>query len=117
MADYISSYTGEQIDGAVKKVVDGDIAKSHTTTLTTSGWTLGSDERYYQTVSVADVTANTKVVMVDVDLSTTDVDAKITYLEGWTIPSANEVKQGAGTLTFYAWEIPTVNIPVIVGVM
>jgi flavin-dependent dehydrogenase len=117
MADYISSYTGEEIDGAVKKVVDGDFAKSHSVTLTTSGWTIGSDERYYQTVAVDGVTADTAVVMVDVDLSTDDVDAKGAYLEAWAIPSANEVVQGDGTLTFYAWEIPTVNIPVNVGVM
>ena len=91
--------------------------KSATVTLTASGWSEGSDERYYQTVSVAGVTADTPVITVDVDLSTTDADAKIAYLEAWSLPSANEVTQGNGTLTFYAWEIPTVNIPVNVGVM
>ena len=86
-------------------------------TLTTSGWTLGTDERYYQTVSVSGVTASTPVIVVDVDLSTTDADAKVTFLEAWAGPSANEVTQGDGTLTFYSYDLPTVNIPVNVGVM
>ena len=92
------------------------IFTSSKVTLTTGGWVLGSDERYYQTVNVTGVTT-TSTVFVDVDLSTTDVDAKLAYLEAWAIPSANEVAQGTGTLTFYAWEKPTVNIPVNVGVV
>lgn len=92
--------------------------KSATVTLTASGWVVGTaDERYYQTVNVPAVTTDAKVVMVDVDLSTDDADAKIAYLEAWALPSANEVDQGNGTLTFYAWDKPTVNIPVNVGVM
>lgn len=92
-------------------------AKSSTVTLSANGWTKGDDERYYQTVNVADVTADAEIITVDVDLSTDDVDAKVAYLEAWAYPSANEVDQGDGTLTFYAWEQPTVNIPVNVGVM
>jgi len=92
-------------------------ANSTTVTLTAAGWTLGADGRYAQTVSVTDVFADTEMVLVDVDLTTDDEDARITYLEAWALPSANEVDQGNGTLTFYAWEIPTVNIPVNVGVM
>ena len=85
--------------------------------LKASNWAVGTDNRYYQTVNVSIVAANTKVVVVDVDLSTDDMDAKIAYLEAWSLPSANEVDQGNGTLTFYAWDKPTVNIPVNVGVM
>ena len=116
----------KNINGVIHYKLDGEtewkpyanaIVVSTKVTLTTGGWTLGSDERYYQTVNVTGVTADTPVITVDVDLSTTDADAKIAYLEAWAIPSANEVTQGAGTLTFYAWEIPTVNIPVNVGVM
>lgn len=91
--------------------------KQYSTILYTYGWTLGSDSRYYQTVNVADVTSDSKVIIVDVDLSTTDIDAKVTYLEAWQTVSTNEVKQDNGTLTFYAWEQPTTNIPVNVGVM
>ena len=85
-------------------------------TLTTSGWTQGSDDRYYQTKSVSGVTFSTPVVWVDCDLSTSDMDAKVEILTAWAGPSANEVKQGSGTLTFYSYEVPTINIPVNVGV-
>ena len=87
-----------------------------TITLTTSGWTQGSDDRYYQTKSVSGVTSSTPVVWVDCDLSTSDADAKVEILTAWAGPSANEVKQGSGTLTFYSYEVPTINIPVNVGV-
>lgn len=85
-------------------------------TLTTSGWTQGSDDRYYQTKSVSGITSSTPVVWVDCDLSTSDVNAKVEILTAWAGPSANEVKQGSGTLTFYSYEVPTINIPVNVGV-
>lgn len=85
-------------------------------TLTTSGWIQGSDDRYYQTKSVSGVTSSTPVVWVDCDLSTSDTDAKVEILTAWAGPSANEVKQGSGTLTFYSYEVPTINIPVNVGV-
>lgn len=84
--------------------------------LTTSGWIQGSDDRYYQTKSVTRITSSTPVVWVDCDLSTSDTNAKIEILTAWAGPSANEVKQGSGTLTFYSYEKPTVNIPVNVGV-
>lgn len=89
---------------------------AQTITLTTSGWTQGSDDRYYQTKSVSGVTSSTPVIWVDCDLSTSDTDAKIEILTAWAGPSANEVKQGSGTLTFYSYEVPTINIPVNVGV-
>lgn len=108
--------------GADKKVPAEQLpeissAKSSTVTLYTYGWVEGADDRYYQTVNVPDVTADAKIITVDVDLSTDDGDARVAYLEAWAHPSANEVDQGNGTLTFYAWELPTVNIPVNVGVM
>ena len=93
-----------------------DELSAQTITLTTSGWTQGSDDRYYQTKSVSGVTSSTPVVWVDCNLSTSDVDAKIEILTAWAGPSANEVKQGSGTLTFYSYEVPTINIPVNVGV-
>lgn len=84
--------------------------------LTTSDWTLDSDGRYKQDVSVTGVTTNTKIITVDVDLTTSDMDAKVAYLTAWAGPSANEVTQGSGTLTFYSYELPTVAIPIFVGV-
>ena len=93
-----------------------DELSAQTITLTTSGWTQGSDNRYYQTKSVSGITSSTPIVWVDCDLSTSDADAKIEILTAWAGPSANEVKQGSGTLTFYSYEVPTINIPVNVGV-
>lgn len=88
-----------------------------TATLTTSGWTLGSDDRYYQTVSVAGVTTDaTQVIVVDAALSGTDLDADAAVLEAWQNPSAHNVTQGDGTLIFYSYDIPAVNIPINVGV-
>lgn len=101
----------------IRNAISNATAKYTAVTLAASAWTMGADERYYQTVSVPNVTAATKVVMVDVDLTTSDVDAKVAYLEAWALPSANEVKQGNGNLTFYAWEVPASNILVNVGVM
>ena len=89
--------------------------EAYTATLTTSGWAQ-SGSRYAQTVNVPGVTASTPVVLVDVALSGTDIDADAASLEAWNIVSANNVAQGAGTLTFYALSVPSVNVPVNVGV-
>ena len=109
----VTSVNGQT--GAVTVQSGGTESTSQTVTLTTSGWTL-SGNRYYQTVNVTGVTASTPVVLVDVALSGTDVDADAASLEAWGIVSANNVAQGAGTLTFYALSVPSVNIPVNVGV-
>ena len=93
----------------------GTQSATHTITLTTSGWAQ-SGNRYAQTVNVAGVTASTPVVLVDVALSGTDIDADVAALEAWGIVSANNVAQGAGKLTFYALSVPSVNVPVNVGV-
>lgn len=87
-----------------------------TATLTASGWTLGADGRYTQTVTVDGIKADTPLVIVDCNLTTSDADAKVEFLEAWSGPSANEVTQGAGTLTFYTYDLPAVSIPIFVGV-
>ena len=105
--------------GGVSAAVNGtDYAEpsvAFTVTLSASGWTQ-SGSRYAQTVNVTGVTASTPVVLVDVALSGTDIDADAAALEAWGIVSANNVAQGNGTLTFYALSVPSVNIPVNVGV-
>ena len=93
----------------------GTQSATQTITLTTGGWAQ-SGSRYSQTVNVTGVTASTPVVMVDVDLSGTDLDADAAALEAWGTVSANNVAQGDGTLTFYAMSVPSVNVPVNVGV-
>lgn len=86
-------------------------------TLTVSGWTMGADGRYAQTVSVPPVQVNSKIVIVDCNLNTDDADARAEILAAWSWPSANEADQGDGAMTFYASELPTVSIPIFVGVM
>ena len=108
----VTSVNGQTGDVEVQS---GSEAASYTATLTTSGWAQ-SGNRYAQTVNVTGVTASTPVVLVDVALSGTDIDADAAALEAWGIVSANNVAQGAGTLTFYALSVPSVNIPVNVGV-
>ena len=93
----------------------GSSSTAQTITLLTSGWAQ-SGSRYAQTVNVTGVTASTPVVLVDVALSGTDLDADAAALEAWNIVSANNVAQGNGTLTFYALSVPSVNVPVNVGV-
>ena len=109
----VTSVNGQTGDVEVQS--GGTESTSQTVTLTTGGWTQ-SGNRYYQTTSVTGVTASTPVVLVDVALSGTDVNADAAALEAWGIVSANNVAQGNGTLTFYALSVPSVNIPVNVGV-
>lgn len=92
-------------------------AQTHNAVLSVNGWSEGSDGRYYQTVSVPDVTVDTELVIVDCDLTTDDADARIEILIAWAVVSGNEADQGAGTVTFYAYTIPTVSIPIFVGVV
>jgi len=87
-----------------------------TATLAATGWTLGADGRYSQTVAVDGIKADTPLVIVDCNLTTNDADAKVEFLEAWAGPSANEVTQGAGSLTFYTYDLPAVSIPIFVGV-
>ena len=101
--------------GAVEVQSGGTESTSQTVTLTTGGWTQ-SGNRYSQTVNVTGVTASTPVVLVDVALSGADINADAASLEAWGIVSANNVAQGNGTLTFYALSVPSVNVPVNVGV-
>ena len=139
----LNGYVGSMIEGlATQEYVDGKVPNGGTTgqvlkktetgtewanesggtqsttqtiTLTTSGWAQ-SGSRYSQTVNVTGITASTPVVLVDVALSGTDINADAAALEAWGIVSANNVAQGAGTLTFYALSVPSVNVPVNVGV-
>ena len=88
---------------------------STTITLTSSGWT-GDSAPFSQQVSCSIVAADTPVVSVDVDTPGTDADAANEAINAWALVSQRNPAQGAGTLTFYCQEKPTVNIPVKVGV-
>lgn len=91
-------------------------SKANSAILLYNGWTMGSDGRYYQTVAVEGVTVDTEIVIVDCDLTTNDADARIEILSAWAFPAQNEADQGDGTLTFYSHDIPSVSIPIFVGV-
>ena len=93
----------------------GEPATSTTVTLTTSGWT-GSAAPFSQQVSCSIVAADTAVVAVDVDTPGTDADADAEAINAWALCTQQNPTQGAGTLTFYCTEKPTINIPVKVGV-
>lgn len=93
----------------------GEPATSATVTLTTSGWT-GSAAPYSQQVACSIVAADTAVVAVDVDTPGTDADADVEAINAWALCTQRNPTQGAGTLTFYCTEKPTINIPVKVGV-
>ena len=101
----------------INKLLFDSIVSVAEATLAVDGWTLGADGRYTQTVSVPAVRANSKIVIVDCNLDTDDADAREEILEAWAGPSSNEANQGEGTLTFYASDLPTVSIPIFVGVM
>ena len=92
----------------------GAPSTSTTITLTSSGWT-GDSAPFSQQVSCSIVAADTPVVSVDAQTSG-DPDANAEILNAWYLVSQKDPTQGAGTMTFYATEKPTVNIPVKVGV-
>lgn len=93
----------------------GAPATSATVTLTAAGWT-GSAAPYSQSVSCSIVAADTPVVTVDPETNSSDMDANTEIINAWALVSVKEPTQGAASLTFYATEKPTINIPVKVGV-
>lgn len=101
----------------INKALFDSIVSVAEAVLSVGGWTMGADSRYTQTVSVAAVKANSKIVIVDCNLDTDDADARTEILEAWAGPSSNEADQGEGALTFYTSDLPPVSIPIFVGVM
>lgn len=119
---YNGTHSGQQIDNAVSAVIakeatwdgKGSPAVSTTITLTAAGWT-GDSAPYTQQVACSIVKLDSAVVSVDAQTSG-DLDANAEILNAWALVSQKDPTQGAGTMTFYATEKPTVNIPVKVGV-
>ena len=101
----------------INKVLFDSIVSVAEATLAVDGWTMGTDGRYTQTVSVPPVQMNSKIVIVDCNLDTDDADARAEIFEAWAGPSSNEADQGDGALTFYTDSLPPVSIPIFVGVM
>lgn len=110
------SLSAADVGAATADQVNALKPKTATVTLTTAGWTQ-SGERYSQSVSCSIVKTDSPIVLIDAALSGTDLDADAEILNAWAGPSAQKTEQGDGTLTFYSVEVPTVNIPVSVGVI
>lgn len=110
------SLSASDVGAATAEQVNALKPKTATVTLTAAGWTQ-SGERYSQSVSCSIVKTDSPIVLIDAALSGTDLDADAEILNAWAGPSAQKTEQGDGTLTFYSVEVPTVNIPVSVGVI
>ena len=108
--------TSDNVQDAIEEVNEKVVeSTSATVTLTAAGWT-GSAAPFSQQVSCSIVAADTAVVAVDVDTPGTDADADAEAINAWALCTQQNPTQGAGTLTFYCTEKPTINIPVKVGV-
>lgn len=93
----------------------GKPANSTIVTLTASGWA-GSAAPFSQQVSCSIVAADTPAIFVDPQTTSPDINANIEIVNAWALCSQKDPDPGAGTLTFYCTEKPTINIPVKVGV-
>jgi hypothetical protein len=106
-------------NGSVLKIGLGKVPENSNSTvvaLLASNWVEDNGE-YSQTVAVPFMTATAKVVNVDVQKTGTDKAADNEVETGWALISgATDPVQLDGAVKFYAYEIPTVNVPVKVGV-
>jgi len=80
-----------------------------------SNWTEQSDGSFANSVTVVGVTNDSEVV-VDCNLTGTDIDADIEVMTAWAC--VNRATQSANTLTFYCYgDTPTISFPINVVVM
>ena len=78
-------------------------------------WVEQSDGTFAQTITVDGVTTESEVV-VDCNLTGTDIDADIEVMTAWGC--VNRAKQATNSLTFYCYgDTPTVAIPLNLVVM
>ena len=85
-------------------------------TLSQSAWTTSGD-RVRQVVTINGITASTPVIVVDVSLTGSDLEADATVLDAWLNgPSNQNIDQGTNQLIFYCITTPDVNIPIVIGV-
>lgn len=107
-------------NGSVLKIGLGKVPETSNSTvvaLSAAGWTQESDGEYSQTVTVPFMTAGAKVVNIDVEKTGADKAADAEAAEGFAVISgATDPVQMDGYMKFFAYEVPTVNVPVKVGV-
>ena len=82
-----------------------------TVTLTAAGWT-GSAAPYTQTVACAGATADMARPTIDIDHANESYETAMDTEDAWC--NIYRASTGAGNITFYASEKPTVNISVVV---
>lgn len=96
-------------------------SSTYTVTLVKNNWVDNGDGRYKQIVSVAGMTADMPVVIVDVALYNNNAEQNALIVEAVYQTNGSimqqPVIQGAGTLTFYTVTVPEVSIPLYVGVV
>lgn len=103
----------KDIDDQFENVGSGveGVAKS----LSPSIWVEQSDGSFTQTITVDLVTVDSEVV-VDCNLTGTDIDADIAVMEAWGC--VNRAYEGDKTITFVCYgDVPTVAIPLNLVVM
>lgn len=110
----------DKLDTKLKEVDDrfdtlGSGVEGVPKSLSPTIWVEQSDVTFTQTISVDLVTTESEVV-VDCNLTGTDIDADIAVLEAWGC--VNRCYQGDKTLTFVCYgDTPTVAIPINLVVM
>lgn len=86
-------------------------------TLYSGSWTL-SGGKYAQTVQISGVTASARLILPDPDTPGDDQQADDEVLQAWGAgPAKIAPSAGNGTVTFYSWTQPTINIPIQVVVI
>lgn len=117
---YNGAYTGQQIDAAIAKINSIDdipTISPASATLYSGSWTL-SGGKYVQTVQISGVTASARLILPDPDTPGDDQQADDEVLQAWGAgPAKIAPSAGNGTVTFYSWTQPTINIPIQVVVI
>lgn len=116
---------GSRITGVGEPQADTDAARKGdlpaislaSATLYSGSWTL-SGGKYAQTVQISGVTASARLILPDPDTPGDDKQADEEVLQAWGAgPAKIAPSPGSGTITFYSWTQPTINIPIQVVVI
>ena len=110
--------TADNVQDAIEELNDKLPAISlASATLYSGSWTL-SGGKYAQTVQISGVTASARLILPDPDTPGDDQQADEEVLQAWGAgPAKIEPSAGNGTVTFYSWTQPTINIPIQVVVI
>ena len=96
---------------------DGLSISAVSATLYSNNWTQ-SEGKYTQTVQISGVTTSARLIFTDPDTPGDDKQADEEVLQAWGAgPAKIAPSDGNGTVTFYSWTQPTINIPIQVVVI